>query len=167
MASLEILQVALGGIQLPPARGNGGSGGRRTLQLTTSGAVAVPGSEPTPVARRGLALQQAAFAALLGLGKVVAAEMPSMACIAADTDVRAAGSSLVPVGEMLPGSAAGIDVHGTALRGSVWVAPRLLPTLPSASGSRAVLTAEGAGKHTVLAASALPPSQGEPRLSNF
>jgi hypothetical protein len=151
IASLEHLQVALKGTW-----GNGGNGGRSTLQLTTSGAVAVPGGEPSFVARTGSACK-AALAAMLGLNKVIAAEIPSVASIAADTDVQAAGSPLLPIGQLLPGGvdAVGIDAHGVALCGGVWSAPRLLPALPGASGSHATLTDGRGGKPTV-AASYLP-----------
>ena len=158
IASLEKLQVALGGLQLPPAQFVGGRAGRSTLQLTTSGAVAVLGAEPAPVATSFSAARQASSAVLVGLGKVIAAEMPSLACVAADHDVRAASSALGRRHRFLHQAAVafGPDAHGAALHGGVRLAPRLLPAVSGASA--------GQSRPTMVADS-VHPSQGAHLLS--
>jgi len=97
--------------------------GLTTLQLTMCCAVANTPAEPSPVIRTSGRPQPAAHAALLGVGKVAALEMPAIACAALDLDSRAAYH---PSGPSAGSGAAG-DVHGIALHGGTCLAPRLLP----------------------------------------
>ena len=114
IASLGQLQTAFA--QLGPVS--------TALQLTMYGAVVTSPGAPSSASCSMARPQPAAHAALLGLGKVAALEMLSVACAAQDLDIRAVQH---PSGPAPAGSAAGGDAHGIALRCGACLAPRLLP----------------------------------------
>ena len=138
VASLGQLQTVTADLELSPIGSS--SRGRATLQLTTCGALATSSDMPSPAT----SWRNRSHAALLGIGKVMALEVPSLACSALDLDVQDAASLAAQdsVGATSSSSdGGGGDAHGIALRGGTCVAPRLLPMQAAAPATVAVLSA--------------------------
>ena len=143
--SLGQLQRAFARLSSSPVSSTRNAGITPTvLQLLTCGAVATSPGEPSPASRLLGRPQLGAHAALLGLGKVAALEMPSLACAALDVDIRAVHD---PLGHAPAGVADDSDAHGVAVRCGTCLAPRLLPA-PAKSSLRRPKELEDAAMHS-------------------
>lgn len=157
IGSLGQLQRAFAQLGPNTVQSTRDAGSLTTLQLTTCGAVAIFPTEPSPATRSPGRSQPGAHAALLGMGKVAALEMPSLACAAFDLDIRAVRG---PPAHAPAGSGPHGDAHGIAFRGGTCLAPRMQPAPSGAPAhgrrlpSTGLHTPEGAamqpGRDTVL-----------------